>query len=467
MNNEQNEKRGQWASNLGFILAAAGSAVGLGNIWKFPGKVGIGGSVNGEALGGGFFLLTYIAVVFLIGFTVMMSEFTVGRHTQKNSVGAFKQLNKKWSFVGYIGMITAFVIMSYYSVVGGWVIKYITTYLSGANFVNGYESYFVDFISSPVSPLIYYFIFLSLVAFVILKGVSQGIEKISKILMPGLFILLIILAIRSMTLNGAAEGLKFMFTFDVRTLNPRMFITAVGQAFFSLSLGMGIMITYGSYVPKSQNLVKNAYHICILDTLVAFLAASTIIPAVFATNTNLGMGGGFAFIALPSVFEQMPGGVFFGLLFYVLLFFAAFTSAISILEGIVAYVSEELKFSRRKAVITLLVPMTLLGVGYSLSQGAVKLELPWFDIANGFNMVSMADFMEKFTDNLTMPLCALMFCIFTGWIWGTKNALDEIEQNGQFKFKLYKVWEFSIKYLSPISIIAILFYTIGLGIGLS
>lgn len=467
MEKKHHEKRGQWASSLGFILAAAGSAVGLGNIWKFPGKIGIAGTVNGEALGGGFFIIAYLAVVFLIGFTVMMSEFTVGRYTHKNCVGAFKQINKKWSFVGYLGMITAFVIMSYYSVVGGWVVKYIVTYLTGANFVNGHEAYFINFISSPVEPLIYYLIFLVLSILILLKGVAQGIEKISKILMPGLFILLIILAIRSMTLDGAKEGLKFMFTFDVRTINPKMIITAVGQAFFSLSLGMAVMVTYGSYVPKTQNLTKNAFNICILDTLVAFLSALVIIPAVFATKTELGMGGGFAFIALPSVFEQMPGGFFFGLLFYVLLFFAAFTSAISIFEGIVAYVSEEFKFSRAKAIIVLSIPMLILGIGYSLSQGAVKLQLPWFDIANGFSMVSMGTLMEKFTDNLTMPLCALMFCIFTGWVWGTQNALDEIEQNGKFKFKLYKAWAFSIKYLSPISIIIILFYTLVLGIELS
>lgn len=458
------QKRGQWVSNIGFILAAAGSAVGLGNIWKFPGKLG--------ANGGGNFILAYIVGVALIGFTVMMAEFVVGRVTQKNSVGAFRSLNKKWTFIGAIGMITAFVIMSYYSVVGGWVMKYILVYLTGADFgvsVSKYQDFFINFISRPIEPLIWYAIFMAICMFVIIKGVSAGIERVSKMLMPALFILLIVAVIRSVTLDGATEGLKFMLTLNPLSFSSGTIVAAIGQAFFSLSLGMGIMITYGSYVPKSDNLIKSATWICVLDTLVAILAALAIIPAVFVTlgRDGLGMGGGFAFMALPNVFSQMPGGTFFGLLFFILLFFASLTSAISIFEGTVAFVTEEFNLSRLPATIILATFMTFLAVGYSLSQGAMKINLPWFDFANGLRLLPMNEVMEKFTDNLTMPLCALLLCIFVGWVWGVDKGVAEIEQNGRFNFFLKKLWKFSIRFLAPAAIIVILYHTLFLGIGLS
>lgn len=458
------QKRGQWVSNIGFILAAAGSAVGLGNIWKFPGKLG--------ANGGGNFILAYIIGVAVIGFTVMMAEFVIGRATQKNSVGAFRILNKRWTFIGAIGMITAFVIMSYYSVVGGWVMKYILVYLTGAEFgvsASKYQDFFINFISRPIEPLIWYAIFMAICIFVIIKGVSAGIERVSKMLMPALFILLIVVAIRSVTLDGAAEGLKFMLTLNPLSFSSGTIVAAIGQAFFSLSLGMGIMITYGSYVPKSDNLIKSATWICALDTLVAILAAFAIIPAVFVTlgHDGLGMGGGFAFMALPNVFSQMPGGNFFGLLFFILLFFAALTSAISIFEGTVAFVTEEFNMSRLPATIILAIFMTFLAVGYSLSQGAMKINLPWFDFANGLRLLPMNAVMEKFTDNLTMPLCALLFCIFVGWVWGVDEGVAEIEQNGSFNFFFKKLWKFSIRFLAPAAIIVILYHTLFLGIGLS
>ena len=273
-----NQRRGQWASNMGFILAAAGSAVGLGNIWKFPGKTG--------AYGGGAFLLSYIVIVALVGFPVMLAELSIGRATQKNVVGAFHQLNKKWTFAGGIGVLTLFVIMSYYSVVGGWVLKYIFAYLAEPGFGNGtvsYQEYFVNFISEPVQPLAWGFVFLVLCIYVVVKGVSEGIERVSKILMPALFILLVACAVRAVTLPGAGEGLSYMLTIKPGSFNRDTLVGALGQAFFSLSVGMGIMVTYGSYVPKKDNLVKSAACICVLDTLVAFLAAFAIIPVVFVT----------------------------------------------------------------------------------------------------------------------------------------------------------------------------------------
>ncbi len=459
------QKRSQWASNLGFILAAAGSAVGLGNIWKFPGKVGAGG--------GGAFLLCYIVIVALIGFPIMLAEFSVGRKTQKNMVGAFRSLNPKWAFAGKIGLVTLFVIMSYYSVVGGWVLKYIWVYLTGGNFGTGdtvYQEYFSNFITDPAEPLLWGLVFLVLTIFVVVKGVSKGIEKVSKVLMPCLFLLLIGICIRAVTLPGASEGLKFMFTINPEDFNGDTWVMALGQAFFSLSVGMGILVTYGSYVPKEENLVKSAAWICVLDTGVAFLAALAIIPVVFVTlgADGLGMGGGFAFMALPEVFAGFTGGKIFGLVFFLLLFLAALTSAISILESCVAFLTEEFHMSRLKASILLAVPMSLLSAGYSLSQSETRgINLPWFDFTNGFQMLPMNAVMEKFTDNLMIPVGALCFCIFVGWSWKTRQAVQEIENDGTKPFALRGIWSVIIKYIAPVVILLILFFTIGKGEGLS
>ncbi|EHO33650.1 hypothetical protein HMPREF0995_02116 [Lachnospiraceae bacterium 7_1_58FAA] len=361
------EKRHQWASNLGFILAAAGSAVGLGNIWKFPGKVG--------AYGGGAFLLCYLLIVFLVGFPVMLAELSIGRATQKNVVGAFRTLNPRWRFAGYIGIVTLFVILSYYCVVGGWVLKYVQIYAAGAHFGAGpgaYADYFSAFSARPVEPLLWGLGFLVLCIVVVVRGVSQGIEKVSKVLMPLLFLLLAGLVVYSVTRPGAGEGLRFLFGIDPARLSGDTLVGALGQAFFSLSVGMGIMVTYGSYVPKSENLAKSAGWICALDTLVAVMAALAIVPVVMITQgeEGLGMGGGFAFISLPAMFAELPGGRFFGTAFFALLFLAALTSAISILESLVAFLTEEFHLSRARAAIGLSVPMALLSAGYSLSQSA-------------------------------------------------------------------------------------------------
>lgn len=459
------EKRSQWASNLGFILAAAGSAVGLGNIWKFPGKIG--------EYGGGAFILCYILIVLLIGFPVMLAELSIGRKTQKNVLGAFRQLDRRWTFAGVIGVITLFVIMSYYSVVGGWVLKYIWVYLTGAHFGAGdaaFQNYFVSFISQPVEPLLWGAVFLIACIFVIVKGVSSGIERVSKILMPCLFLLLTGIVFRAVTLPGALEGVKYMLTIQPGSFNGNTLVGALGQAFFSLSVGMGIIVTYGSYVPKKENLVKSAAWICTLDTLVALLAAFAIIPVVFVTlgAEGLGMGGGFAFMALPSVFASLPGGVIFGLVFFILLFLAALTSAISILESCVAFLTEEFHFSRLKASLLLSIPMAVLSAGYSLSQSDARhINLPWFDFSKGLQMLPMNAVMEKFTDNLMIPLGALCFCLFVGWVWGTKGAGDEIESDGLHPFRLKKSWGFIVRFLAPAVILLILFFTLGKGQGLS
>ena len=458
------QSRGQWASSLGFILAASGSAVGLGNIWKCPGKV--------AAHGGGAFILCYVLIVALVGFPVMLAEISIGRNTQKNVVGAFRRLNRRWTFLGGIGVITLFVILSYYCVVGGWVLKYIQVYLMGADFGTGatpYQDYFVNFISKPVEPLLWGAVFLALCVYVVVRGVSKGIEKVSKFLMPCLFLILLAIVVRSITLPGAGEGLRYLFTVRPGTVNGNTLVGALGQAFFSLSVGMGIMVTYGSYVSKTENLAKSAAFICGIDTMVAILAGIAIVPVVFVTlgADGLGQGGGFAFMALPEVFAQMPGGIVFGCLFFMLLFLAALTSAISVLESCVAFLTEEFHLGRLKAIVLLVIPMAFLSAGYSLSQSAERnLNLPWFDFASGVQMLPMNAVLEKFTDNLMIPLGALGFCLFVGWVWGTKNALNEIEADGS-RFRFKRSWSFLIRFLAPAVIVLILYFTLGKGQGLS
>ncbi len=443
------EKRAGWASNLGFILAAAGSAVGLGNIWKFPGKVG--------QYGGGTFVAVYLCMVVCIGFSCMLAEITLGRRTKKNTVGAFAQIDKRWTFAGKLGILTAFIILSYYSVVGGWVLKYVFTYLAGADFGGDTTTYFTNFITSPIEPLVWHFVFMALTVSIVLKGVSAGLEKVSKLLMPILFLLLIAITIRTLTLEGAAEGVAFLLSFDASLINGDLIITALGQAFFSLSIGLGILITYGSYVSEQDNLPKSVASIVCLDTFIALLAGTAIVCAVFATDKSLigGQGGGFAFISLPNVFAQMPAGALFGGMFFVLLFFAAFTSSMSMLEGLVAFVTEEFHLSRPVATISLAVAMFLLGCGYSLSQGALNLTLPWFDVANGLQRMPMANVMELFTDNVSMPLGALAICLFVGWVWKPEAAIAEMRRAGA-KVRFAPAWSFLIRYICPVGIAVIL-----------
>ncbi|MBE6034851.1 MAG: sodium-dependent transporter [Clostridiales bacterium] len=451
--------RGQWASNIGFILAAAGSAVGLGNIWKFP-------RVAFEN-GGSAFLLVYIVIVILIGATVMITEFAVGRNAHKNGVGAVRDINKKFSFIGGLGILTGFIILSYYSHVGGWVVKYCVAYLTGAGAV--YEDptnfFLVDVLgmgtSFPIQgAIIYPLIFIGLTAFIVIRGVSDGIEKLNKIMMPSLFVILFILFIRGITIEGGAEGLGYLLKPDFSKVNGSMILAALGQAFFSLSLGMGIMCTYGSYLNKEENLVRNTFTICGLDTLVAFLAGFAMIPIAFATNIEVGQGAGFAFISLAGAFQSMPLGTVFGFLFYVLLFFAALTSSISLLEGTVAFITEEWHWDRKKACIVLPVIMFLIGILYTSSQACLDIKGIWLD-ANGISYPIFADFMEYLTDKLIMPLCALLYCILVGWIWGVDKASDEISSQGLYAFKLKGVYGILVKFVAPAAIILIMLSGLG------
>ncbi len=453
------EKRGQWATNIGFILAAAGSAVGLGNIWKFPGV-----AYNN---GGGAFIIIYILIVFIIGATVMLTEFTVGRKTHQNCVGAFKTLDKRFTWVGGMGILTGFVIMCYYSHVGGWVLKYVVGYAVQSGVIyDDPTSYFLNFLGANGSfpleaAIIYPIIFMAIVAFVITKGVAGGIEKVNKVLMPALFVLLIIIAARAVTLPGAGEAISGFLKVDFGALTGANFNAALGQAFFSLSLGMGVMCTYGSYLAKEENLVKNTFTVCTLDTLVALIAGLAVIPAVLVSGLEVGSGGGFAFISLASVFQGLPLGSFFGFLFYVLLFFAALTSAMSILEGTVAYVCEELKFSRTSTTIVVAIIMFAIGIFYTISQAYAGLKGVWLD-ASGVTYPGLGDFLEFLTDRLLMPVGALFFCIFLGWFWGIDKATEEISSNGKYAFALKPIYTILVKFIAPLAIIVILLSGFGI-----
>lgn len=456
--------RAQWASSLGFILAAAGSAVGLGNIWKFPGRAYEGG--------GGLFILVYIAIVILIGSTAMIAELTVGRATQKNAVGAFRQLAPRWKWVGGLGVFTGYVILTYYTQVGGWVLQYIVGYLTSPGTIYADpKGYFLgNVLGADRFPLggaiLFPFLFIACVVLVITKGVEGGIERFNKVAMPALFLLLLVLLGRSVTLPGAGEGLRYLLTIDPKALTGSTLLAALGQAFYSLSLGMGIMCTYGSYVKKTEDLGKNTAMICTLDTLVALIAAFIIIPAVFATGIEPGKGASFAFVSLAGVFRQMPLGAFFGVLFYTLLFFAALTSAISLLEGTVAYLTEEKGLSRTRATVLSAVGMFLIGVVYTLSQAHCNIRGIWLDGASGLTFPVFGDFLELLTDRLLIPVGALAYCVFVGWVWGPHRGVAEIEQEG-IRFPLAKPWGLLVKYVVPAAIFVILFAGMVMGLALS
>ncbi|MBQ9007917.1 MAG: sodium-dependent transporter [Clostridia bacterium] len=462
--------RAQWSSKLGFILAAAGSAIGLGNIWKFPGRAFEGG--------GGSFLLIYLFIVIFLGMPLMLTELSLGRASQTNIVGTFKKLGHRgYSWVGWLGAAGAFFITCYYSHVGGWVLRYVFSYaLEPAEIYQNPLGYFYNMLglhpdgttSIPWTALLFAAAFLFLNAIIIIRGVEGGIEKFNKIGMPALFLLLLILLVRSITLPGAGEGVRYMLTLDLEKVSINTFFSALGQAFYSLSIGMAILITYGSYLSKEEDLPRNTALICGMDTLVAFLAGFIIVPAVFATlgRGEIGKGGGFAFVSLAGVFEGMPGGSLFGVLFYLLLLFAALTSCISLIESVVAFLTEQFGWKRKWTTIVLCLVMFLIGCLYTCTQAAVPLKGIWFDGVNGITYPPLCDFMEYLTDRLIIPLCALGCCIFVGWVWKPESVIAEIEQNG-IRFRLAKVYTVLIRFIAPAAILAILLLSFISGVTLS
>jgi NSS family neurotransmitter:Na+ symporter len=438
-----NGGREQWGSKMGFILAAAGSAVGLGNLWKFPYLAGKNG--------GGAFVLVYIIFVILLGFTLTMGEMVIGRATQLNALGAYRKLNKKLTWVGGLGVLTAFIILSFYSIVGGWVINYMVKTLAGAlntADTTALGNIFGELVSNPVQPIVYNAIFMLLTLAIVYEGIGQGIERASKIMMPALFVMIIVLSVRSVTLPGASEGLKFLFYPDFSNFTVDGALSALGQVFFSLSLGMGIMITYGSYLSKDENIPQASFYIPILDTAVALLAGVAILPAVFAFGFEPTQGPGLMFVTLPAVFSKIPGGIFFGFIFFTLVLIAALTSSISLLEVSVTYVVDEWGWNRKTATIVLAILVFLVGIPASLSNG------PWADIKI-FKGMGFFDTYDYITSNIFLPIGGFVSCILIGWLWGTDNALDEITNNGRIRFVWASIWSILIKYLVPIAIAVI------------
>ncbi|CUS48157.1 MAG: NSS family neurotransmitter:sodium symporter [Idiomarinaceae bacterium HL-53] len=411
------DNRGTWGSKLGFILAASGSAVGLGAIWKFPYTAGQNG--------GGVFLLVYLACVFTVGIVMMMSEMMIGRTAKKSATSAYKELGgKHWRLAGWIGVACVFLILGFYSVVGGWTIAYIVEAIQGDILTTdgaALEKAFGDFIGTPFSSISYTLIFLFMTAAIVIAGVQSGIERICKVLMPALFILMIFLAARTLTLPGAMDGLIYLVTPDWTKLTVRMVLDALGLAVFSLSVGAGLMLAYGSYLPKETKIVNASLWIGFLAILAAILAGTMILPAVFAFGVDPAAGPGLTFITMPALFAQMAGGQIFAVLFFFLLLFAAITSSISILEPAVAFLIDEFGISRKIATFSVATAnFVLLGIPAALSFSPLAEHMMLF----GKNPFDLMDFIAS---NMLMPLGGMLAAVFVGWIvWPRiRNILDD------------------------------------------
>ncbi len=435
------EKTG-FSSRIGFILAAAGSAVGLGNIWRFP--------YLAAQYGGGIFLLVYLVLVVTFGFSLMITEIAIGRKTGKSPIDAFRALNKKGTPIGFLVSAVPMIILPYYCVIGGWVIKYGVTFVMGQGSAAAADGFFNSFIGSTASPLIFAAIYIFLTAAVVLMGVQKGIENISKILMPVLLVLTVGISIYGLTLDGAMEGVKYYLIPNFSNFSLKTVVAAMGQLFYSMSLAMGIMITYGSYMPKKENLESSVRQIEIFDTSVAFLAGLMIIPAVFAfsggDSSALGQGPGLMFVTLPKVFNTMPGGNIVGIVFFVLVLFAALTSSISLMETVVSIFRDKFRINRKLLCILVMIGTMLVAIPSSIGYGL------WDNVLIFGKQI--LDFFDFLSNNIMMPIAALLTCLFVAYVVKTKTVEDEVEQTAKFKSKtLYRVM---IKYVCPVFLVVIL-----------
>ena len=437
-----NEKRSSFTGKLGFVLAAAGSAVGLGNIWRFP--------YLAAQYGGGIFLLIYIVLAVTFGFTLLIAEISIGRKTGLSAVGAFKKLSSKYAFIGYLASVVPIIILPYYSVIGGWVTKYFVAFVMGQGANLASDSFFGSFIGQPVEPVFWFAIFLGLTALIVLFGVEKGIEKVSKIMMPILILLSVFIAIYAMFLPGAMEGVKYYILPDFSKFSATTVLAAMGQLFYSMSLAMGIMITYGSYMKKDVNIETSVRQIELFDTGIAFLAGLMIIPSVFVFSGGneeaLGQGPGLMFVTLPKVFASMTGGTFNGILYFKLVFFAALTSSISLMETVVSIFCDRLKIGRKTSCLFVLIVSLVLGIPSSLGNGV------WGNIKIiGMDFLTFFDFVSN---SVIMPVVALFTSIFVGYIIKPKSVIEEVELTGAFKSKI--LFTLVIKYFAPICIVLIL-----------
>ncbi|WP_305812475.1 sodium-dependent transporter [Photobacterium leiognathi] len=437
VNSSTSPSRGNWSSKIGFVMAAAGSAVGLGNICKFPYTAGENG--------GGAFVAIYLLFVIFIGFSVMLTEFAVGRKTGLSAVGAFKTTDRRWTFVGIAGVLSGLLIMGFYPVVGGWAIAYIYKISTGLlSQPTAIGDSFSGFIADPMQPLFWMGLYLLLNIFVVIRGVSGGIEKAGKILMPLLFIILIIVSVKGLTLPGAMAGLEFLFKPDFSKIDSSVVLAALGQAFFSLSLGMGCMLTYGSYLRKKENLVQTTAMVTAMDTGVALLAGIAMFPAMFAFSMEPSAGPGLVFVVVPQLFAEMGGiGFILALLFFIGLSVAALTSSVSLLEVVVAYPIDEKGFSRVTAVISASIVMALLCILASLSIGGLGPKL--FD-------TGAFDIFDLLTDKIFLAVGGMLVCLFAGWRLDRSELKKEITNDGKVSFPLFNLWYALIKYIIPVAI---------------
>ena len=440
------EKRSSFTGKLGFVLATAGSAVGLGNIWRFP--------YLAAQHGGGIFLLVYLVLALTFGFALMCAEIAIGRKTGLSAIGAYKKLDKRFAFTGIIASLVPIIILPYYSVIGGWIIKYLSVFITGGMSEAAQDGFFDNFITAPTEPVGWFLIFLSLTALVVLFGVEKGIEKVSKIMMPVLVVLTVFIAVYSLFMPGAIEGLLYYITPDFSKFSGTTVLAAMGQLFYSMSLAMGIMITYGSYMKKDVSLESSVKQIELFDTGIAFFAGLMIIPAVFSFSggdeSALGKGPGLMFVTLPKVFESMPGGSIIGTVFFILVLFAALTSSISLMETVVSIFMDKFGWSRKATCIGVFAGCVALGLPSCLGYGVLS-DVTVFGMA-------FLDFFDFISNSVLMPIVALVTCILVGYVIKPKALIEEIEQSGKFKRKT--LFTIVIKYIAPVCIVAILIFSV-------
>ena len=448
-------KRANFSGKLGVILATAGSAVGLGNVWRFPYMAGENG--------GAVFIIIYVVCVLLLGIPCMISEFIIGRHGQANTARAFRKMSggTPWALIGYLGVLTGFLITGYYAVVAGWCLQYIWASLIGH--LQGdpeyFKQYFQSFSSDPVKPIFWTVIMLGITYLIIEHGVRDGIERASKLLMPTLFLLLLIIVGASCMLPGAEKGIEFLFKPDFSAINSDVFLAALGQAFYSLSIAMGCICTYASYFSKNTNLTTSAVQIGVIDSLVAILAGLMIFPAAFSVGINPDSGPSLIFITLPNVFQQafsaMPVvGYVVSLLFFLLLSLAALTSLMSLHEVSTAFLQEEMVISRKKAAVIVTVTTCVIGAFCSLSLGAVE--------SLAFFKRTMFDWFDFITGQIFLPVVGFLTCIFIGWFVPHKIVRDEFTNWGTLRGQYFHLYLFLVKYVCPICILFIFLHQFGL-----
>lgn len=432
-----------FSGKLGFVLAAAGSAVGLGNIWRFP--------YLAARYGGGIFLLVYLILVVSLGFSLMIAEVAIGRKTKLSAIGAFRKLSEKWKFLGYLASVVPIIIFPYYCVIGGWVVKYLLVYATGGGMEAAGDTYFNDYIAQPAEPILWLAVYIGLTAVIVFFGVQKGIEKASRIMMPALVVLTLGVAAYSVTRPGALEGVAYYLIPDFSRFSVNTVLGAMGQMFYSMSLAMGIMVTYGSYMKREDDLEKSVSQIEIFDTGIAFLAGLMVIPAVFAFSGGdeaaLNQGAGLMFVTLPKVFADAGTlGLVFGGLFFLLVLFAALTSSVSLMETVVSIFQDTFHWSRKFTCTLVMVACLVLALPSSLGYGVLDWIAPL-----GF---SLLDFFDFISNSVLMPIVALLTCLFVGWVVKPKLVVDEVKRSSRFpREKLFVV---VIRYVAPICILLVL-----------